>query len=104
MNYLYRESIIYWHWLLPVIFQDLFPKAYQTIVQPFERSTLCEEESERIEFLMVMNKNSKGKSLLRVYDLQSMMVKTFHLGAVRATGVDYYLQSVVRRLSVRKVT
>lgn len=33
-------------------------------------------ESERTEFLMVMNKYSKGKSLLRVYDLQSMMVKT----------------------------
>lgn len=61
-------------------------------------------ESERIEFLMVMNKNSKGKSLLRVYDLQSMMVKTFHLGAVCAAGVDYYLQLVVRRLKIRKVT
>lgn len=53
---------------------------------------------------MVMNKNSKGKSLLRVYDLQSMMVKTFHLGAVCAAGVDYYLQLVVRRLKIRKVT
>ena len=35
---------------------------------------------------MVMNKNSQGKSLLRAYDLQSMTMKTFHLGACPCSG------------------
>lgn len=36
--------MIYRHWSLPVLFQGLFPKAYKTIVQDFERCTSCEEE------------------------------------------------------------
>lgn len=87
MNYLYRESITYWHWSLPVIFQDFFRKLTKPLCS-FLKEVHCvrKSESERIEFLMVMNKNSQGKSLLRAYDLQSMTMKTFHLGACPCSG------------------
>ena len=103
MNYLYRESIVYWHWSLPVIFQDLFPKAYQTIVQRFERCTLCEAEWEWENWVFDGDENNRTRAYWELMIYKAWRQR-LHLGAVRAAGVGYYLQLVVRRLRVRKVT